>query len=122
MREILQDRADRLIRPPAEAVGLDLPPRTAAPADEQPAPPPADTPAAQDLERSTADDPYNNPQAPVRNEGGGGRRGIRQEPEEGSEPVAQGGRVGGSPADGTGEEGGFAPTTTRENLLRDDGF
>ena len=70
MREILQDRADRLIRPPAEAVGLDLPPRTAAPADEQPAPPPADTPAAQDLERSTADDPYNNPQAPVRNEGG----------------------------------------------------
>ena len=33
------------IRPPAEAVGLDLPPRTAAPADEQPAPPSADTPA-----------------------------------------------------------------------------
>ena len=40
MVKALQDRADLLIRPPAEAVGLDLPPRTAAPADEQPAPPP----------------------------------------------------------------------------------
>ena len=73
MVKALQDRADRLIRPPAEAVGLDLPPRTAAPAAEQPAPPPADTPAAQDLERPTAADgqPYDNPKYPVRNEGGG---------------------------------------------------
>ena len=38
MVEALQDRADRLIRPAAEAVGLDLPPRTAAPAAGQPAP------------------------------------------------------------------------------------
>ena len=44
MVEALQDRADRLIRPPAEAVGLDLPPRTAAPADEQPAPPASEAP------------------------------------------------------------------------------
>ena len=44
MVKALQDRADKLMRPAAEAVGLDLPPRTAAPADEQPAPPASEAP------------------------------------------------------------------------------
>ena len=65
----VQDAADQLIRPGLDNLGLDLPPRTAAPADEQPAPPPADTPAVQDLERPpAADSPYAAPKSIVRGE------------------------------------------------------
>ena len=44
--QAVQDAAAQLIRPGLEELGLDLPPRTGAPADEQLAPPPTDTPAA----------------------------------------------------------------------------
>ena len=76
MLKAVQTLAERRIHHAAMEEGLHLPhtkrePTAAAPAAEQPAPPPADTPAAQDLERSTADDNlYNDPQAPVRNKGG----------------------------------------------------
>ena len=64
MVEALQDRADKLMRPAAEAVGLDLPPRTAAPADEQPAPPASEAP--QPEQPAAAADPYKSEIAPVR--------------------------------------------------------
>ena len=66
MVEALQDRADKLMRPAAEAVGLDLPPRTAAPADEQPEPAPPASEAPQPEQPAAAAD-YKSAIAPVRN-------------------------------------------------------
>ena len=64
MVQAVKDRADQLMRPAAEAVGLDLPPRTAARADEQPAPPASEAPQPEQP-AATAD--YKSEIAPVRN-------------------------------------------------------
>ena len=65
MVQAVKDRAGKLMRPAAEAVGLDLPPRTAAPADEQPAPPASEAP--QHEQPAAAADPYKSDTSPVRN-------------------------------------------------------
>ena len=65
MVQAVKDRAGKLMRPAAEAVGLDLPPRTAAPADEQPAPPASEAP--QHEQPAAAADPYKSETSPVRN-------------------------------------------------------
>ena len=64
MVQAVKDRADKLMRPAAEAVGLDLPPRTAAPADEQPAPPASEAPQPEQPAAAAAD--YKSEIAPVR--------------------------------------------------------